>query len=702
MRRRNKIRPTTTTTDLMDKELVDKTTLWILRTLLKLGAHREFIDKDGDLRNENVAYFLCLDKYAELDSDEYERSEVLDVLKNKLNKLEKQKVFTSTKVLSKNINQISKLMNLNKYEEQILEFVILVKQYEVLDNAINLLGNEFNSVQLKRSISVILDIPKVEVEKAFSSNSKLTKSSLVYIDKNFKSSIDSKLESISDSFLENMLGLDEDISVMIKDAVKPCGTSNLSLKDYKHVEKDLDILVPYLTSAVKTKQQGVNILFYGLPGTGKTELTKVLAKKLKTNLYEVSYTDDEDEPIDGTKRLKAYKSAQALLSNKRTLLMYDEAEDIFESSNSFFAPPQRQKDKAWINRVLETNTIPTIWITNNIDSIDNAIIRRFDMSIEMPIPSKSKRVEIIKNYSNNLLDKKSIELLAEHEHIAPALISSTAKVISSVGATDTNEAFTHLLNNTLKAQGFDDIQKQESSESLPSLYNPNYINSDMDLEELAIGIKHNPNARLCLYGVPGTGKSAFGKYIAKTLNKSFLLKKGSDLISMWVGGTEKNIANAFREAKEEDAVLVFDEVDSFLADRTQAKQSWEVTQVNEMLVQMENFDGVFIATTNLMDNLDKASLRRFDLKLEFKHLKSEQAWQMFLSYCKDLKLTKPSLSFKKSIENLKFLTPGDFVAVTRQNRFRPITNVKDFLQRLEDEVTIKHMSSENIMGFLAS
>jgi len=702
MRRIYKTRSTTTTTDLMDKELVDKTTLWILRIILNLGAHKEFIDNNGDLSNENVVYFLGLDKYAELDRDEYERSEVLNVLKDKLNKLENQKVFTSTKVLSNNISQISKLMNLNKYEGQILEFVILVKQYEVLDDAVNLLGNEFNSVQIKRSISVILNIPKVEIEKAFSSNSKLTKSSIAYIDKGFKTSIDRKLESISDSFLENMLGLDEDISVMIKDAVKPCGTSNLLLKDYKHVEKDLDILVPYLTNAVKAKQQGVNILLYGLPGTGKTELTKVLAKKLKVNLFEVSYTDDEDSPIDGTNRLKAYKSAQALLSNKRTLLMYDEAEDIFESSSSFFGPPQRQKDKAWINRVLETNTIPTVWITNNIDSIDNAIIRRFDMSIEMPIPSKTKRAEIIKNYSNDLLDKKSIELLSKHEHIAPALISTTAKVISSIDSSDSNEAFTHLLNNTLKAQGFENIQLQDSSDSLPSLYNPNYINSDMDLEELAQGIKENPNARLCLYGVPGTGKSAFGKYIAQTLNKPFLLKKGSDLISKWVGGTEQNIANAFREAKEEGAVLVFDEVDSFLADRTQAKQSWEVTQVNEMLVQMENFDGVFIATTNLMDNLDKASLRRFDLKLEFDYLKPEQAWDIFVSYSKELKLSKPSNSLKSKVKSLRQLTPGDFAAVVRQSRFKPIKDIKDLISRLEDEISVKNISDNNIMGFLAS
>ncbi|SFZ98613.1 ATPase, AAA family [hydrothermal vent metagenome] len=172
------------------------------------------------------------------------------------------------------------------------------------------------------------------------------------------------------------------------------------------------------------------------------------------------------------------------------------------------------------------------------------------------------------------------------------------------------------------------------------------------------------------------------------------------MISKWVGETEKNIANAFERAKEEDAVLIFDEVDSFLQDRTNAKASWEVSQVNEMLVQMENFDGIFIATTNLMDNLDRASLRRFDLKLEFDYLQKQQAWNMFLSYCKDLKLTKPSSSFKRAVESLRYLTPGDFAAVVRQNRFRPIKNVKDMINRLKDEVEVKNASGANTMGFV--
>lgn len=107
---------------------------------------------------------------------------------------------------------------------------------------------------------------------------------------------------------------------------------------------------------------------------------------------------------------------------------------------------------------------------------------------------------------------------------------------------------------------------------------------------------------------------------------------------MFVGQTEKNIARAFAEAKEENAVLIFDEVDSFLADRNSANRNWEITQVNEMLVQMENFDGIFIATTNLMDNLDRASLRRFDLKLEFGFLEYNQAFKLFKDECENLNI----------------------------------------------------------------
>jgi len=686
-------------TDLVEKELIDKVSLWILRIILSLGGYREFLDKRNYFSSDTLAYFLDLGKYVEMDEDDYTRSDISLVLKKKLGKLEKQKKFTTLKTLDNNIRQISNLVQLNTYEEEILEFLILLKQYDVLDGAVELLGNDLNSSQTKRTLSNILNIPKKEIDKAFVSSSKLSKSSLVVIDKGNTNSLDNKLDSVSDTFIDNMLSLNEDISVMIKDSVHPCGKSDLKIKDYGHIGKDIEILLPYLRNAISSKQSGVNILLYGVPGTGKTELAKVLASHLKTKLFEVSYTDEDDEAIDGSKRLKAYKTAQALLSNKKTLLMYDEAEDIFESNTGFFAP-QRQKDKAWINRVLETNTIPTIWITNNIHSIDNAQVRRFDMSIEVPIPTKVKREEIIKNYSNDFLDNETIETLARNANIAPALISRTAKVIGSIKSNDSIKSFTHLLNNTLKAQGYAEINK-DSSLSLPTSYNPSYINTDVNLKELVKGIKEHPNARICLYGVPGTGKSAFGKWIAEYTDKPFVLKKGSDLISMWVGGTEKNIANAFKEAKEEGAVLVFDEVDSFLQDRRNSKNSWEVTQVNEMLVQMENFDGIFIATTNLMSGLDQASLRRFDMKLEFGYLKPKQAWKLFQDECKALNLNiSNEEQLKSKIKSLHQLAPGDFAAVRRQSKFRPLKSSKMFLSRLEEELFVKEGSNDVKMGFL--
>lgn len=115
---------------------------------------------------------------------------------------------------------------------------------------------------------------------------------------------------------------------------------------------------------------------------------------------------------------------------------------------------------------------------------------------------------------------------------------------------------------------------------------------------------------------------------------------------------------------------------------------------------MENFNGIFIATTNLMSNLDKASLRRFDLKLEFSFLQVDQAWKLFRSECQNIDMKRVPSSLKDKLSLLRYLTPGDFAAVIRQNRFNPIENHHDFLNRLRDEVEVKNLESNKTMGFL--
>lgn len=692
-------------TDTIDEEILDanvaeRITFWILKIIIEMGGHKRFIDTDNDFEHEDMAVFLGLEKYVEFDYDDFNRVEPLLLLKKRLKALRKKAPFSSSDLLRKNIEKLSELILLTPYEKQLLEFVILLKQYDMLDNALGMLGGSLNTSRAKRILNVLLEIPIEQINEMFAPHSTFSRSALLTLHSEEDYSLGSKLRLINYEFADNMLNLDEDITEMIKDSVRLSDKGSLEIKDYSYIKSDLEILMPFLHQALENKQKGVNILLYGLPGTGKTELSKTIADVLGTKLYEISYADSDGDPIEGEARLRLYKTAQALFFNNRTLLMYDEAEDVFESyEGGFFMMPKQQSDKAWINKVLETNNVPTIWITNNIGSIDNAIIRRFDMSIELPIPSKSQRKEIIKKYSNNILNEDEIELLCEHESIAPALISSAVKVAEHLPQDQKSKAFMKLLNNTLKAQGYEEINPNKSAD-LPKNYSLEFVNTNSNLEELVEGIVEHKSARICLYGASGTGKSAFAKHLAKMLDKPFVIKSGSSLISKWVGETEKNIANAFREATEEEAVLIFDEVDGFLAERGQAKVNWEVTQVNEMLVQMEKFDGIFVATTNLIDHLDQASLRRFDLKMEFKTLTAMQLEKIFISYTKELNIDEPTASELQQIRAFTKLTPGDFATISRQSKFKKIASASEFMKRLKEEIKLKKEQNGSTMGFI--
>ena len=255
-----------------------------------------------------------------------------------------------------------------------------------------------------------------------------------------------------------------------------------------------------------------------------------------------------------------------------------------------------------------------------------------------------------------------------------------------------------MLNSTLEAQKHRTIQKFRA-DKLPDFYDARYVNSDMDLVELMEGIKNAPSARLCLYGPAGTGKTAYGRWLAEQLDKPLHIKKASDLLSMYVGGTEQNMARAFSIAEEEDAVLMIDEVDSFLQDRRNATKSWETTQVNEMLTQIESFSGILIASTNLMDGLDPAAMRRFDLKAMFNYLKPEQSEALLLRHCDVLKLNVPNSQQINRLKRLSVLTLGDFAAVLRQSRFKPIREVDYLIDSLEEECAVKKKTGASI-GFV--
>ena len=665
----------------VDSEIYEITTLWTLRTIFNLGGERELLRSGCD----DVLDFLGIE------SKEPKEEEIQN-LKNRLEILEKSQISCELKDLEHNLNLLQENLGLNSAERDILRFVAIMYNYEVISNACSLLG-DLNNIQATKAISKILNLRFSDVQKAFRKDGIFAKTSIVKLENNVHN-LKYKIDVINNNFMCDLFVKCESMDEIFESAIKPCSKTNLTTKNYPHIKEDVKILLSFLKNAIHKKQKGVNVLLYGSAGTGKTELSKVIASELNLKLYEVAY-DDEYGYATEDRRLRSYCLAQSVLSAGSNLLMYDEAEDIFNTNND----EKRQYGKAFINRSLETNEVPTIWITNNILDMDEAVVRRFNLAIEIGIPTEDVRAKIIKKYSENLIDSKLVKKLAKNRFVAPAVVSNASLVVSNLNTKDKNKAFERVISNTLKAQGYDEIEKDEKpSVDLPSSYDPNFVNSDCDLTELMQGIKASKNARICLYGVPGTGKSAYAKFIAKSLKKPIIIKKGSDLLSMFVGGTEQNIALAFKEAKDKKAVLVFDEVDSFLQDRGMAARSWEVTQVNEMLVQMESFDGIFIATTNLIDNLDKACLRRFDLKLEFRYLLPEQARNLFKKECALLKV-KFDENASKKVSNLGLLAPGDFASVRRQAKFRPIKNGDDFCHRLELEVALKNEAKSAKIGF---
>ncbi len=172
--------------------------------------------------------------------------------------------------------------------------------------------------------------------------------------------------------------------------------------------------------------------------------------------------------------------------------------------------------------------------------------------------------------------------------------------------------------------------------------------------------------RILFYGASGTGKTEFARYIADKLGKTLCIKRVSDILDKYVGGSEKNIASAFREAENSGEILLFDEADSFFADREGAGHSWERSQVNEFLTQMEEFSGILICTTNVREILDSAVNRRFHLLCEFKPLNEKGIKTLLKRYFSEIEFSDHQI---RELVLSKSVTPGDFATLSSRLRF---------------------------------
>jgi transitional endoplasmic reticulum ATPase len=430
------------------------------------------------------------------------------------------------------------------------------------------------------------------------------------------------------------------------------------------------------------------VLLYGPPGTGKTQIAKAVASETNAHFISLNGPEIMDKYYGESERKlrEIFKEAQ---ENAPSIIFIDEIDSIAPKREETRGEVERRvvaQLLALMDGMEARGDVVVIAATNREDSIDPALRRpgRFDREIEIGVPDKEGREEILQIHTRGMPLEKDVNLKeisgSTHGFVGAdldalsreAAMKALKRILPKIDL-EKEEIPAHILDNlTVKKADFIEAMKDVNPSALREVMVevPDVKWSDigglsevkMRLQEaVEWPLKHpesfkrmgiRPTKAILLQGPPGCGKTLLAKAVANESEANFIVVKGPQLLSMWVGESERGVREVFKKAKQTaPTIILFDEIDAIAPRRgTYAGSHVTETVVNQILTEMDGIESlenvIVIGATNRPDMVDPSLLRpgRFDYQLLVPPPDREARLEIFKVHTKDMPLKDVDLN----------------------------------------------------------
>ena len=451
------------------------------------------------------------------------------------------------------------------------------------------------------------------------------------------------------------------------------------------------------------------VLMYGPPGTGKTLLAKAVASESDANFYYIGGPELVSKFV-GESEEKLRKLFKKAKDNAPSIIFMDEIDAIAPKREEVHGEVERRMVSQLLtlmDGLSNRGQVIVIGATNRPNAIDPALRRpgRFDRELEIGVPDRAARKEILEIHTRHMPLDKDVDL----SYIADITYGYTGADLASLSKEAAMKSIRRILpklnleepipseileNITVKQEDFLDAMKEIQPSALREVFTeiPNVKWEDVgglsDVKErlkeaVELPLKHpeyfeklgiRPTRGILLVGPPGTGKTLLAKAVATESEANFISIKGPEVLSKWVGESEKKVREVFRKARQAAPCIVFiDEIDSIAPVRGGETEGSKVTEriVNTLLTEMDGMSTtkkvVVIAATNRPDIIDPALLRpgRFDQILDVGLPDLETRKEIFKIHTKHMPLAE-DVDFEELAKMTDGYTGADIEAVCRE------------------------------------